>query len=300
MKHYFLLCLTAGALLFSSCKKDALDTEPELEVPENPNPPTPPPPPPPPVNHAENESLHLGNPSNAAVDVNMPTNYLLDEGYYALSYHRDRAIPNWVSWHVQSSDIGTAPRQDDFRGNLRLPVGWYRVETNSYTGSGFDRGHMCPSSDRTLTIQANSSTFLMTNMIPQAPTNNQVVWANLESYCRTLVDQGNELYIIAGTAGSGGTGNNGFATTIDNGRITVPAYVWKTILVLPAGTDDKNRIESRTRVISVLIPNDNAVSNNWRTFRVSADELETLTGYDFFSAVPQSIQDVIEAVVDTL
>ncbi len=295
-----MLWLMAGTLLLVGCKKDALDTEPD---PTNPNGPiTPPvtPPTTPPVTYNENESLYLGNPSNAVTNENNFSNYLLDEGYYALSYHRDRGIANWVSWHVQQSDIGAAPRQDDFRANPRLPASWYKPDNFSYSGFGFDRGHICPSSDRTSTIQANSSTFLMTNMIPQAPVNNQVVWANLESYCRTLVDQGNELYIIAGGTGAGGTGNNGFASTIDNGRITVPSHVWKTILVLPQGSSDSSRIDERTRVISVLIPNENTVSNNWRTYRVSVNDLETLTGYDFFSKVPQVIQNVIEAAVDNL
>lgn len=82
--------------------------------------------------------------------------------------------PNWVAWHLQSEDMGSAPRQDDFRSDNTLPSAWYRVVSTSYSGSGFDRGHNCPSADRTSTIAANSSTFYMTNMIPQAPTLNQV------------------------------------------------------------------------------------------------------------------------------
>jgi endonuclease G len=300
-KHFLLWLIASGVLILSGCKKDALDTEPEIEIPEVPTtPPVVTPPVTPPATYNENESLYLGNPSNAVTDINTPGNYLMDETYYALSYNESKGIANWVSWHVHSDDIGSVPRQDDFRANPRIPSGWYSPNELSYSGSGFDRGHMCPSSDRTATYAANSSTFLMTNMIPQAPVNNQVVWANLESYCRSLVDQGSELYIIAGGSGSGGVGNNGSASTIDNGNITVPAYVWKTILVIPTGTDDLDRIGERTRIISVLIPNDNSVSNNWRNYRVSVDELETLTGFDFFSRVPQNIQDVIEAAVDNL
>lgn len=306
MKKYFLLWAFLGLTVLAGCKKDALDEE-TIEVP-NPGGGSQPPITPPPVvvppagSDNENESLFLGNPSQATANPNIPNNYLLDELYYAVSYSDAKKTANWVSWHVQSTDVGSTPRQDDFRANPNLPAGWVKVTELDYTGSGFDRGHLCPSSDRTSSFAANSSTFLMTNMIPQAPTNNQVVWANLESYCRTLVDQGNELYIIAGTHGEGGTGNNGYMTHINRGSytITVPGYVWKTILVLPQGTDDLNRIDDRTRIITVLIPNENSVSNNWRNYRVSVDELETLTGYDFFSKVPQSIQDAIEAVVDNL
>ena len=96
----------------------------------------------------------------------------------------------------------------------------------------------------------------MTNMMPQAPDNNQGPWEVLESYCRTLVSQGDELYIIAGGTGIGGTGSNGgTTTTIANGHVTVPAQTWKVIIVLPQGTDDVSRVTTATRTIAVIMPN---------------------------------------------
>jgi hypothetical protein len=77
---------------------------------------------------------------------------------------------------------------------------------------------MTPSADRTSTIPLNSETFLMTNMIPQAPVNNQQTWNNMEQDLRSLVGAGNELYIISGGAGTGGVGNNGPANTIAGGQ----------------------------------------------------------------------------------
>ena len=253
-----------------------------------------------PPSNPEDQSLYMGNPSGATDNENNYDNYLIDEGYYALSYSRDRGIANWVSWHVQSSDFGPVQRQDDFRPNDRLPQGWYRPDQLSYSGYGFDRGHMTPSSDRTATIPANSSTFLMTNIFPQAPYNNQVTWANLETYCRDLVVGGNELYITAGAFGEGGTGNSGYATTIDNGRITVPATLWKVIVVLPNGSNDLARVTASTRIIAVSMPNNNATSNLWKTYRVSVNDIEAATGYDLLSNLPQSIEDLLEAQVDNL
>ena len=246
-------------------------------------------------------SLHLtmGNPSNAVVDVNQPTNYLLDKPQFAVSYHRDKGRPNWVSWHLATSWLGSTPRQDDFRADTALPAGWYRVQGTDYSGSGFDRGHHCPSADRTLTIADNSSTFLMTNMLPQSPDNNQGPWANLENYCRTLAGSGNELYVVMGGAGSGGTGSNGgTTTTIAGGKVAVPSQVWKVIIVLPAGTNDVARVTTSTRTIAVVMPNSGSINTDWRTYRVSVDQVETLTGFDFFSNVPTSIQAAIESVVD--
>ncbi len=250
---------------------------------------------------AENGNRFLGNPSNAVANTSSPNNYLMDKSYYSLSYSRDRGTPNWVSWHLESSDLGTVDRQNDFRADNTLPAGWYQVQNSSYTGSGFDRGHNCPSADRTSTIAANSATFLMTNMIPQAPNNNQRTWAGLENYERDLVNAGNEVYIICGSYGTGGTGSAGGVTnTIDNGKVTVPAHIWKVMVVLPAGNNDLSRITTTTRVIAINTPNNNNINSDWKIYRTSVDAIESATGYDLLSNVPAAIQNAIEAKVDNL
>jgi endonuclease G len=251
---------------------------------------------------SSSEHLTMGNPSNATADVNQPTNYLMEKTQYALSYHRDNGRANWVSWHLDSAWMGSAPRQDDFRGDTTLPAGWYRVQGTDYSGSGFDRGHYCPSADRTSTVANNSATFLMTNMMPQSPDNNQGPWADLEDYARTLVNAGNELHVVMGGVGQGGTGSNGGVTmTIAGGYVRVPAQTWKIILVQPQGTNDVARVTTSTRVIAVRMPNTQGIrTNSWQQYRVSVDELELLTGYDFFSNVPSGIQAVIESAVDNL
>ncbi len=237
------------------------------------------------------EHLTMGNPSNAVTDVNQFSNYLMDKPQYALSYNRDNGRPNWTSWHLDSTWLGSTPRQDDFRPDDTLPTTWYHVTATDYSGSGYDRGHMCPSGDRTNTVANNSATFLMTNMIPQAPTNNQQTWANLESYSRTLATSGNELYII-----SGGQGTSGY---IAGGKVSIPTYTWKVIMVLPNGTNDVSRVTTSTRLIAVFIPNNNSVVSDWKQYRVSVDYVEQMTGYNFFSNVADSTENAIEATVDT-
>ena len=238
-------------------------------------------------------SVHLtmGNPSNAVADTGFPTNYLMEKPQYAMSYHRDNGTPNWVSWHLDSTWLGSTPRQDSFRPDTSLPAGWYQVKATDYSGSGYDRGHMCPSADRTKTVADNDATFLMTNMIPQAPTNNQQTWANEENYLRSLATAGSELYII-----SGGYGVSGY---IASGHVAVPTYTWKVVMVLSSGTNDVGRVTTSTRLIAVFIPNNNSVVSDWKQYRVSVDYVESMTGYNFFSNVPDSIENTIEAVVDT-
>ncbi len=249
---------------------------------------------------SSNEHMVMGNPDGAIASTTSPAKYLMEKPQFALSYNRDKGIPNWVSWRVDASWFGSAPRQNDFRADNTLPAGWYQVGSSSYSGSGFDRGHNCPSADRTNSVANNSATFVMTNMIPQAPDNNQGPWVRLEDYMRTLVNQGNECYVIMGQYGVGGTGSNGYATSIDGGRVTVPARTWKVIVVLPVGSgDDAARVTTATRVIAVDMPNTQGIRNhNWGSYRTTVDAIEQAAGVDILSRVPASVQAVIESRVD--
>jgi endonuclease G, mitochondrial len=244
-----------------------------------------------------NPNLILGNPSNAKPDTTIQDNYLMEKPQYCLSYNNLKHIPNWVSWHLDTTDLGNIPRKDSFRADSILPASWYHVTPADYKNTGFDKGHQCPSADRTNSVANNYSTFLMSNMIPQAPKNNQITWKNLEDYSRSLVAQGNELYIICGVYGEVGAGSKGAASTIGHG-VFVPAKTWKIVVVLPSNNPT---VTVSTRVIAVLMPNTQDCSKQtWDSYRVSVDTLEQLTGYDFLSNVPVNIQKIIEAKVDTL
>lgn len=234
------------------------------------------------------DPLLFGNPSNATPNISNENNYLMPKPQYTLSYNRSKATANWVGWRLDSSWIGSTQRQDDFRPDTALPAGWYQVLDEDYSGSGYDRGHMTPSGDRTRSIPDNSATFLMTNMVPQLAANNQGPWEEFESYLRTLAGQGKEIYIFTGPAGNIGT--------IAQGRVVVPQYTWKVVLVIQNGTDDLARVNKSTRVFGIIVPNFPPLNINapWRNFRVTVNEVENLTGYDFFSAIPRTSQEIIE------
>ncbi|UOQ82166.1 MULTISPECIES: DNA/RNA non-specific endonuclease [Hymenobacter] len=246
------------------------------------------------------DNMALGNPSGATPDVNNPTNYLLVKPQFTLGYNAQRGTPTWASWHLNRAWMGSAPRQDDFRPDPALPRQFYQVTPRSYSGSGFDKGHNCPSADRTTDLDDNSATFLMTNMIPQAGNNNQRTWSGLEEWTRTQVKQGQEVYVLMGSYGKGGTGQNGRATSIDQGRVTVPARVWKVLVLLPEGSNDLQRISAgQARIVAVDTPNDQSVSPDWSQYRVSVDAIEAATGLDLLSKLPLPVQDKLEAQVDT-
>ena len=241
----------------------------------------------------ENHML-LGNPSNATADVANENNYLMTKPQYSLSYNRSRATANWVSWRLDSTWVGTAPRQDDFRPDPALPAGWYQVMDSDYSGSGYDRGHMTPSGDRTRSIPDNSATFLMTNMVPQLGANNQGAWEDFETYLRSQAAAGQEIYIISGVAGSIGT--------IAQGRVVIPQFTWKVALFLPNGSNDLQRIDKGTRTVGIIVPNFPPININavWRQYRVSVNEVENLTGFNFFNNVPKNTQELIERRKDRL
>lgn len=240
-------------------------------------------------------NITFGNPSDAGSGS---TNYYLSKPDFILSYNNNRGTANWVSWHLSSAWTGNTPRCNCFKRDTSLPSNFFRATSSDYTNSGFDRGHLCPSADRNGSAGSNENTFYMTNIAPQAPDNNQRSWANFENYLRSLTLEGNEVHIIAGVAGSGGTGRNGFANTIDNGNITVPDSFWKVAIILPNGTNDITRVTTSTRVIAINVPNDQGINTNWTQFRTSVNAIESITGYDLFENIPNSIESVLESRVD--
>ncbi len=243
----------------------------------------------------KSEHLVMGNPSSAVDSISYSNNYLMEKPQYVVSYDRDLGIPHWVAWHLDHTWLGNVPRKDTFRPDSTLPSEWYHAKKTSYNNSGYARGHHCPSADRTNTTENNSATFLMTNMMPQTANNNSGPWEKLEKYCRTLVAQGEELYIYAGGYGSQGT--------IDKGRITVPSHTWKVIMILDYGENDLSRVTSTTRLIAVDMPNSNdqiSRSDDWKSYRICVDSIEARTGFNFYSNVPALTQEVIESIADSL
>ena len=256
------------------------------------------------LGHSENTPLYFGNPSDAIFELDSSSNYLMEKAQFILSYNAQTLCPNWVGWHLSASDLGEADRTNKFAADKDLPDEWYAVTKADYkfNAYGFDRGHICPSADRTLSAYDNAVTFVMTNMVPQAPDCNRIVWMHLENYERELAKQGNELYIFAGPYGSGGTGAKGFFENIpvmsSDGveyYINVPAYTWKILLILPEGEDDMTRLD-KAQVICVNIPNEQECNKkgNWEFYKCPVNEIESLTGYDFFELIPDELEELLE------
>jgi endonuclease G, mitochondrial len=241
-------------------------------------------------------NVRFGLPSPARPDPAQREDYLIPRPQYTLSYNAKTKRANWVSWALTKADIGHASR-GPFTPDPLLPKGFTRITSQVYNNSGFDRGHMCPAKDRSATQEDCDATFRMTNVVPQSPASNQKGWERLESYCRDLALRGHELDIVCGPHGVGGEGKLGRRDEIGRGRmrVTVPHELWKVILVLPhEGAEPRKN----TRVIAVIMPNDQSVDFNWAKYRVSAAAVEKLTGYTFFRNVPEDVAAALKDNVD--
>lgn len=229
--------------------------------------------------------LSLGTPT----DADTSDDYLIVRRQYALSYNSTLNVPNWVSWELNKDWYGDVARYSgNFISDASLPAEFYRVKHSDYTNSGYDRGHMVRSEERTLTDEDNKSTFLLTNILPQRPDLNQGVWLKFEYWCEDMCkDSLKELYVISGGI---------FHEPHDqlNGKVAVPDSCFKIVVVLERGQGLAD-VSANTRVVSVIMPNIQGVrSDAWEKYVTSVDQIEVSTGYDFLNLVSDEIEVSLE------
>ena len=238
--------------------------------------------------------LQLGNPSGASADTNNHNHYLIQRTVEAIDYSDNLGEPVWASWDLTAADIGTNARSS-FVTDTNLPANFYRVTTGDYTYSGYDRGHLCPSKDRTESATNNDLVFFMSNIMPQAPVNNEGIWGQFEDYCRTLVQSTNnyELLIQCGPSGFSGARIN------TNGPVSIPDYTWKIVVVVPPGSGlAASRITATNRVIAIKVPNTAAATNTWPAYVTSVNQIQVDTGFTFFTALSSSVATALRSKVD--
>jgi endonuclease G len=239
--------------------------------------------------------MQLGNPSGAMVDTNNHNHYLIQRTVEAIDYSDHLGQPVWASWDLTADDVGGSGRNSTFYTDTNLPPNFYRVSTDDYNGVGtnnFNRGHLCPSDDRTDTTNDNKLVFYMSNIMPQSALNNQGVWGNFEDYCRSQLAS-NELLIICGPSGFG-------MATIPSGKAYIGSNTWKVAVCVPLGSGTAlSRITATDRVIAISIPNvTNGLSSDWHTYVTSPQKIEQATGLTFFTALPAGMANVFRTEVD--
>ena len=147
---------------------------------------------------------------------------------------------------------------------------------------------MTMSEDRTSAYLDNARTFYFSNIIPQNAANNSGPWLSLEIYLGNLAAT-KEIYIVDGGAAYSGTLKG-------EGKIAIPTRTWKVAIIAPAGTrlaDITNATD--LQVIAVDMPNTSSATGSYTNYLTSVDAVEALTGYDLFSALPDGIEQIVEA-----
>ncbi len=221
---------------------------------------------------------------------------------YTSSFNPIRGIPNWVSYDLEASHIASGQdRCDCFTYDPLLPASLTRYTTADYTGGGaalglpsgetLDRGHLARSFDRTAGALDNARTFYFSNIIPQFGSVNQGPWAVMENYLGGLAQGGTkEVYIIAGATGSQGTVKS-------EGLITIPEWVWKVAVIMPRDgrLSDIDGLED-FELVAVVMPNTSINrTTDWRTFEVSVDSVEALSGYDLLALLRNDLEIAAES-----
>lgn len=197
---------------------------------------------------------------------------------YVVSYNSSTKNPNWVAWHLTADHAdGDIPRQNDFIEDTSVPTP--RATLADYRGSGYDRGHMCPAGDNKWDSEAMYESFYLTNMCPQNSSLNSGVWNKIEMDCRAWAKRYGDIYIVCGPVYM-----NKVHETIGENKVFVPEAFFKVVLCL----------NGNPKGIGIIARNTDGLSKRDLYYN-SIDQVERITGYDFFFSLPDDVEDAVES-----
>jgi len=198
---------------------------------------------------------------------------------YTVSYNKDTRLPNWVAWHLTAEHTqGSAKRPPRaFHEDDEVPSP--RAEDRDYYNSGYDRGHICPAADNKWSEEAMLQSFLFTNICPQNHGLNVGDWNEMENQCRRWARQYGGIYIV-----SGPVLYKGKHKTIGRNKVVVPEAFFKVVLCLAA----------TPKAIGFIYKN-TAGDRPKGDYVNTVDEVERITGLDFFHELPDDVEAAVEA-----
>lgn len=203
------------------------------------------------------------------------------EGYIA-AYDPTTKLPVWVAWNLTSKHADGPYKREGIKFAPDMDVPAPRAENMDYVNSGYDRGHMCPSGDNRWSEKAQTQSFLYTNCCPQLHNLNSGDWKELEEKCRVWAKKYGSIYIVCGPLML-----NKKHKTIGKNKVVVPEAFFKVVLRLgknPSAIGFVYRNEKTNKKMSAYVN--------------SVDDVERLTGLDFFSSLPDNIENEVEAKAD--
>lgn len=198
---------------------------------------------------------------------------------YAFSYSEAHEQSEWVAYYLDNDDVKTTNYDRPFFEQDPLVI-TESADWRNYKKSGYDKGHLCPAGDRKETLDEYNETFFTSNISPQEHEFNSGVWNRLEEKVRYWATKNDGLYIVTG----GVLTDN--LKTIGKEKVSVPNYFYKVLLS-----------KDGTKMIGFLVPHKNS-NNPLYEFVVSVDEIEKMTGVDFYPNLPDEIENNLESKSD--
>ena len=197
---------------------------------------------------------------------------------FTLSFNKENKTPNYVAWELLGSEVSSeVSRTDNFWQDKDIEG---CPAHRDYTNSGYDRGHMCPAADQKWSIDAMNDCFVMANMCPQLHDLNAGAWETLESKERLWAKRDSAVMIIAGPIYTEDDDKY-----FGNAKVRVPGAFYK-ILLAP--------YVENPRGIAFVYPHMKC-TGNMQNYATSIDEVERITGFDFFSELPDDIEEKVES-----
>lgn len=217
-----------------------------------------------------------------AVTPDSVPSMILERAGYVTSYNKKTKLPNWVAWHLTAENTkGSHSRKGiDFMEDEDVPTP--RADDWDYYNSGYDRGHMCPAGDNKWDSEAMRQSFLFTNICPQAPGLNRGDWNEMENACRSWARENGDIYIVCGPILY-----KGRHKTIGKHKVVVPEAFFKVVLCM-RGTP---------KAIGFIYKNGDG-NRPKGDYVNSVDEVERITGFDFFQSLPDDVEKAVEATAD--
>jgi endonuclease G len=197
---------------------------------------------------------------------------------YILSYSEKHEQASWVAYELTASETNKqVHRSNNFRSDPSVETG--SANLADYRGSGFDRGHLAPAADMSFSSQAMSESFFLSNMAPQTPTFNRGIWKDLESQFRNWARTYGKIYIVTGGIFTEPMGY------IGRSNVSIPNKFYKIAF---------KQSELGYDAIAFILDN-NSDKSPYLSHVVSIDDIEVLTGVDFFSQLPNDTEDGLES-----
>ena len=262
------------------------------------------------------EFPHMRETGNQSYVTKRTTDYGIT---YSAEWDNDKIANRWSVYEMYEGNMyNNCNRKDDFKEDPDLPSNT-RSRLSDYSGSGYARGHLCPSADRLCSDEQNKQTFFLSNMQPQWQSHNGGQWGSLEDKVRTWAEQCDTLYVVKAATidditlnevtESGVYSNtyNGryYADLVCNDRLPVAKYFYMALMKYNKKTGSYSAVGIWTKHFNNGTKGADGKTHDWPVINqanaeyITIDELEQRTGIDFFCNLPDDVEATVEATYNS-